>query len=161
MNTLERGICKSRIEQGVFFAGGDFTPLQFAATGEYDVKFPDDVVRRALLQVSHEICTSTSSHLEGRFPGLGFSLEFRVDRLRILNQYAYDNFASQLDVATKLTLASNAEKLAACEAIWAMLDVKDGYIVLENIIVKSVDKNQNTDQDPVQDLPAAPLRLPT
>ncbi|AOW00232.1 Non-repetitive/WGA-negative nucleoporin C-terminal-domain-containing protein [Yarrowia lipolytica] len=151
LNTLERGICKSRIEQGVFFAGGDFTPLQFAATGEYDVKFPDDVVRRALLQVSHEICTSTSSHLEGRFPGLGFSLEFRVDRLRILNQYAYDNFASQLDVATKLTLASNAEKLAACEAIWAMLDVKDGYIVLENIIVKSVDKNQNTDQDPVQD----------
>lgn len=85
-----------------------------------------------------------------------------MDRLRILNQYAYDNFASQLDVATKLTLASNAEKLAACEAIWAMLDVKDGYIVLENIIVKSVDKNQNTDQDPVQDfLPAAPLRLPT
>lgn len=104
LNTLERGICKSRIEQGVFFAGGDFTPLQFAATGEYDVKFPDDVVRRALLQVSHEICTSTSSHLEGRFPGLGFSLEFRVDRLRILNQYAYDNFASQLDVATELAL---------------------------------------------------------
>ncbi|KAG5361715.1 Nucleoporin NUP133 [Yarrowia sp. C11] len=151
INTLERGICKSRIEQGVFFSGGDFTPLHFSATGEYDVKFSDEVVCGALLQVSHEICTSTSPHLEGRSPGMGSSLEFRMERLRILNLYAQENFASQLDIGTKLTLASNAEKLAACEAIWAMLDVKDGYIVLENIIVKSVDKNQNPGQDPVQD----------
>lgn len=151
LNTLERGICKSRIEQGVFFAGGDFTPLQFAATGEYDVKFSDEVVCGCLMQVSHEICTSTSPHLEGRSPGMGSSLEFRMDRLRILNQYASDNFGAQIDVPTKLTLAANAEKLAACEAIWAMLDVKDGYIVLENIIVRCVDDNQQKSDDPVQD----------
>ncbi|KAG5356348.1 Nucleoporin NUP133 [Yarrowia sp. B02] len=149
--TLERGICKSRIEQGVFFGAGELTPLQFAASGEYDVRFPDDVVRGALLQVSHEICTSSSAHLEGRSPGLGSSLEFRLDRLRILSQYAHDNFGAQLDAATKLTLAANAEKLAACEAVWAMLDVKDGYLVLEKIIVHKVDHGETHSQDPVHD----------
>lgn len=150
VSTLERGICKSRIEQGVFFETSK-TPLQFSATGEYDVKFSDEVVCGALLQVSHEICSSTSPHLEGYSPGLSSSLEYRRERLLVLAEYAEDNFSNQIDMNTRMTLVTHAEKLTACEAIWDGFNEKNGYLALEKIIGQKFGCEGSSESDLVTD----------
>lgn len=135
VHTLESGICKSRIEQGVFYGHFEHTPLEFVASGEYDVKFSDETVQAALLQVAREVCTTTSPYLGGVLPSMTFNLGLRCARLETLCEYGYANFSEQLDTSTKLSLVWMAEKVAACAAIWDMCDSFDGgYQLLEHVI---------------------------
>ena len=108
---------KSKMEQAVFFGMKADNPLIFDARS--DTKFPKEEVAAAALEVSHEILSSTASHLAGLPPSVEDNLRARSKALeRLMNHLkAID---ADLDRKTRWSLLHNAEKMHVAVLMWRL-----------------------------------------
>lgn len=106
---------KSKIEQAVFFGVKQDNPLIF--DGRQDIKFADDEIAAAALEVSHEILSSSTpfistlpASLEDNLRARSNALERLITQLRIMG--------ADLDRKTRWSLLYDAEKMHVATLLW-------------------------------------------
>lgn len=106
---------KSKIEQAVFFGVKQDNPLIF--DGRRDIKFANDEIAEAALEVSHEILSSSTpfistlpASLEDNLRARSNALERLITQLRIMG--------ADLDRKTRWSLLYNAEKMHVATLLW-------------------------------------------
>ncbi|KAF4344707.1 nuclear pore [Fusarium beomiforme] len=106
---------KSKIEQAVFFGAKQDNPLIF--DGRQEIKFSDEEVAQAALEVSHEILSSSTpfistlpASLEDNLRARSNALERLMAQLRIMG--------ADLDRKTRWSLLYNAEKMHVATLLW-------------------------------------------
>ncbi|KAM0234675.1 hypothetical protein ACHAP5_009984 [Fusarium lateritium] len=106
---------KSKIEQAVFFGAKQDNPLIF--DGRQEIKFSNEEVAQAALEVSHEILSSSTpfistlpASLEDNLRARSNALERLITQLRIIG--------ADLDRKTRWSLLYNAEKMHVATMLW-------------------------------------------
>lgn len=106
---------KSKIEQAVFFGVKQDNPLIF--DGRQDIKFANDEIAEAALEVSHEILSSSTpfistlpASLEDNLRARSNALERLITQLRVMG--------ADLDRKTRWNLLYNAEKMHVATLLW-------------------------------------------
>ncbi|KAL5584971.1 hypothetical protein FOVSG1_014360 [Fusarium oxysporum f. sp. vasinfectum] len=106
---------KSKIEQAVFYGVKQDNPLVF--DGRQEIKFPNEEVARAALEVSHEILSSSTpfistlpASLEDNLRARSTALERLIAQLKIMG--------ADLDRKTRWSLLYNAEKMHVATLLW-------------------------------------------
>ncbi|KAL3608157.1 hypothetical protein FPOAC2_03150 [Fusarium poae] len=106
---------KSKIEQAVFFGVKQDNPLIF--DGRQDIKFADEEIAEAALEISHEILSSSTpfistlpASLEDNLRARSNALERLITQLRIMG--------ADLNRKTRWSLLYDAEKMHVATLLW-------------------------------------------
>ncbi|KAG8353487.1 Nucleoporin NUP133 [Fusarium venenatum] len=106
---------KSKIEQAVFFGVKQDNPLIF--DGRQDIKFSDEEIAEAALEISHEILSSSTpfistlpASLEDNLRARSNALERLITQLRIMG--------ADLNRKTRWSLLYDAEKMHVATLLW-------------------------------------------
>ncbi|KAM0497615.1 hypothetical protein ACHAP8_006779 [Fusarium lateritium] len=106
---------KSKIEQAVFFGVKQDNPLFF--DGRQDIKFADEEIAEAALEISHEILSSSTpfistlpASLEDNLRARSNALERLVTQLRVMG--------ADLNRKTRWSLLYDAEKMHVATLLW-------------------------------------------
>ncbi|KAK9445626.1 nuclear pore complex subunit Nup133 [Metarhizium brunneum] len=108
---------KSKIEQAVFFGSQKDSPLIF--NKRPDIKFTNEQIGEAALQVSHEILSSTTTYISTLPVSVEDNLVARSDALQRLMQYL-NTIGADLDRQTRWNLLYNAEKMHVAALLWKL-----------------------------------------
>ncbi|KHN96964.1 nuclear pore complex subunit Nup133 [Metarhizium album ARSEF 1941] len=106
---------KSKIEQAVFFGSKKDSPLIFDKRP--DVKFTNEQISEAALQVSHEILSSTTTYITTLPASMEDNLVARSNALQRLMQYL-NTIGADLARKTRWSLLYNAEKMHVAALLW-------------------------------------------
>jgi nuclear pore complex protein Nup133 len=106
---------KIKLEQAVFFGVKKDNPLTF--DGRREIRFSDEEVAEAALQLSQEILASTTPHIATLPTSLDENLTSRIEALDRLAKHL-KTMNVQLDKRTKWTLLWNAEKMVVANLLW-------------------------------------------
>ncbi|KAF4966854.1 hypothetical protein FSARC_5511 [Fusarium sarcochroum] len=106
---------KSKIEQAVFFGAKQDNPLIF--DGRQEIKFSNEEVAQAALEVSHEILSSSTPFISTLPASLEDNLRARSNALeRLMSQLRI--IGADLDRKTRWSLLYNAEKMHVATLLW-------------------------------------------
>ncbi|KAJ4265424.1 hypothetical protein NW762_004712 [Fusarium torreyae] len=106
---------KSKIEQAVFFGVKQDNPLIF--DGRQEIKFSNEEVAQAALEVSHEIVSSSTPFISTLPASLEDNLRARSNALeRLISQLR--TIGADLDRKTRWSLLYNAEKMHVATLLW-------------------------------------------
>lgn len=108
---------KSKMEQAVFFGMKADNPLIFDARTE--TKFSREETSAAALEVSHEILSSTTSHLAALPPSMEDNLRARSKAMERLMSHL-EAIDANLDRKTRWSLLYNAEKMHVAVLMWRL-----------------------------------------
>lgn len=111
---------KSKLEQAVFFGAKKDTPLNFDK--RQDIKFTNEQMCEAALQVSHEILSSTTTYISTLPASVEDNLLARSNALQRLMQYL-NTIGADLDRKTRWNLLFNAEKMQVAAMLWKRHEV--------------------------------------
>lgn len=141
---------KTKIEQAVFFGSLQQDLLDFAPRSE--VRFQQDEIEAAALDVSHSIMSSTSAYIPAMIPSMDQQLQRRSKALADLNKYVRKHYPP-LSHVTRWKMLWSAEKMASAKAIWKCYDAalgdqnkgSDVRTLLPELIeaINEEDKNEN------------------
>ncbi|OAA42126.1 nuclear pore complex subunit Nup133 [Metarhizium rileyi] len=106
---------KSKLEQAVFFGAKKDSPLTFDKRP--NIKFTNEQIAEAALQVSHEILGSTTTYISTLPASLEDNLAARPNALQRLMQYL-NTTGADLDRKTRWNLLYNAEKMHVAALLW-------------------------------------------
>ncbi|KAJ4157189.1 hypothetical protein NW754_008834 [Fusarium falciforme] len=106
---------KSKLEQAVFFGVKQDNPLIF--DGRQEIKFSNEEVAQAALEISHEILSSSTPFISTLPASLEDNLRARSNALeRLMSQLRI--FGADLDRKTRWNLLYNAEKMHVAILLW-------------------------------------------
>lgn len=111
---------KSKLDQAVFFGILENNPLSFA--GRPEIQFSAEEVGQAALQLSHEILSSTTSHIPSIPASIEQNLRIRAQALHSLATHI-KKMNVELDRLTKWKLLWDAEKLNGAKGAWSNYDI--------------------------------------
>lgn len=106
---------KSKLEQAVFFGARKDSPLIFDK--RRDIKFTNEQLGEAALQVSQEILSSTTTYVSTLPASLEDNLGARSNALERLIVHL-DTIGAELDRKTRWNLLYNAEKMHVAALLW-------------------------------------------
>ncbi|KAK5956335.1 hypothetical protein OHC33_002911 [Knufia fluminis] len=107
---------KTRIEQAIFFGTKHANPLDLRRP--YREAYSLHEIYEAVGDISKEILESKSQHISKSSPSTADHLQQRIKAMQDLVEYVLRTYPACLDRSLRLTLLSNAEKVAAAQAIW-------------------------------------------
>ncbi|KAK4696268.1 hypothetical protein P7C71_g1625, partial [Lecanoromycetidae sp. Uapishka_2] len=124
-STLDRATvtAKTKIEQAVFFGTLQQDLLDF--TPRPELRFQQEEVEAAALEVSHSIMSSSSAYIPAITPSMDQQLQQRSRALADLNKYIRQHYPP-LSIITRWKLLWSAEKMASAKAIWKCYDAALG-----------------------------------
>ncbi|KAG6055662.1 hypothetical protein E4U32_006195 [Claviceps aff. humidiphila group G2b] len=138
---------KIKLEQDVFFGARKDSPLIFKK--RQDIKFTNEQLGEAALQVSHEILSSTTNYISTLPASMEDNLQARSSALERLILHL-DTLGAVLDRKTKWDLLYNAEKMHVAGLLWkrheaftAARPAKDKKSLI-GLIVEFIHQNQKT-----------------
>ncbi|KAG6027338.1 hypothetical protein E4U41_000956 [Claviceps citrina] len=106
---------KSKLEQAVFFGAKKDNPLIFGK--RQDIKFTNEQLGEAALEISHEILSSTTTYLSTLPASLEDNLTARSNALERLILHL-DMLGADLDRKTRWNLLYDAEKMHVAGLLW-------------------------------------------
>lgn len=110
---------KSKLDQAVFFGILENNPLSFS--GRPEIQFSTQEVGQAALQLSHEVLSSTTTHIPSIPASIEQNLRVRAQALHSLATHI-KKMNVELDRLTKWKLLWDAEKLNGAKGAWSNYD---------------------------------------
>ncbi|KFY63297.1 hypothetical protein V496_04035 [Pseudogymnoascus sp. VKM F-4515 (FW-2607)] len=110
---------KSKLDQAVFFGILENNPLSFS--GRPEIQFSTEEVGQAALQLSHEVLSSTTTHIPSIPASIEQNLRLRAQALHSLATHI-KKMNVELDRLTKWKLLWDAEKLNGAKGAWSNYD---------------------------------------
>ena len=110
---------RTKIEQAIYFGGLRQDLLDFTPRSE--TKFLIEEVEQAALEISRSILASETPFLPKIGPSMEQNLSRRAQALADLNKYLRRNYPG-INKTVSWRLLSNAEKMAAAQALWRCYD---------------------------------------
>ncbi|KAL5345102.1 hypothetical protein ACLOAV_010056, partial [Pseudogymnoascus australis] len=110
---------KSKLDQAVFFGILENNPLSFS--GRPEIQFSTEEVGQAALQLSHEVLSSTTTHIPSIPASIEQNLRVRAQALHSLATHI-KKMNVELDRLTKWKLLWDAEKLNGAKGAWSNYD---------------------------------------
>ncbi|KAK2612338.1 hypothetical protein QQS21_001602 [Conoideocrella luteorostrata] len=138
---------KSKLEQAVFFGSKKDSPLIFDR--RQDIKFTNEQLGEAALQVSHEILSSTTTYMSTLPASVEDNLSARSNALERLILHL-NTIGADLDRKTKWNLLFNAEKMHVASLLWKRHEIftsarpADDKKSLIGLIVEFIHQDQKT-----------------
>lgn len=108
---------KNKLEQAVFFGTRQHNPISF--DGQQEIKFSNEELSQAALDISAEILSSSAAHMSTLPAAMEDNLKERSQYLRRLMAHL-NTLDAKLSRATRWQLLWNAEKMHVATDLWRM-----------------------------------------